>query len=342
MTNGYIGSYTKKNGKGIYRFELNENQSRIDLLETGFELEASTYLVRNNEVLYGINKEGEQCGVASLKIDDNGELHLLNKCLSSKAGTGCYVSISEDKRYLFEAVYGAGIIRMYELNTHTGEIIRLIQELAHDFPTGTHERQDHPHAHYINQTPDGKYVAVTDLGADRIVTYKFDDNGFEFYKESLFKDSDGTRHIEFHDNGKFAYVVHELSNTVSVAEYNDGKFEELERHLTIPENFDGDTKLAAVRLSHDQQFLYVSNRGHDSIAIFKVLDNGQHLELVTITESGGQFPRDFNIASSDDLLVCAHEQGDSVVTVFERNKGTGKITLCDNTRVASEGVCVIF
>ena len=80
---------------------------------------------------------------------------------------------------------------------------------------------------------------------------------------------------------------------MSVAEYNDGKFEELERHLTIPENFDGDTKLAAVRLSHDQQFLYVSNRGHDSIAIFKVLDNGQHLELVTITESGGQFPRDF-------------------------------------------------
>ena len=70
---------------------------------------------------------------------------------------------------------------------------------------------------------------------------------------------------------KFAYVVHELSNTVSVAEYNDGKFEELERHLTIPENFDGDTKLAAVRLSHDQQFLYVSNRGHDSIAILKFL-----------------------------------------------------------------------
>ncbi len=140
MTNGYIGSYTKKNGKGIYRFELNENQSRIDLLEIGFELEASTYLVRNNEVLYGIN-EGEQCGVASLKIDDNGELHLLNKCLSSKAGTGCYVWILRRLNNLFEAVYGAGIIRMYELNTHTGEIIRLIQELAHDFPTGTHERQ---------------------------------------------------------------------------------------------------------------------------------------------------------------------------------------------------------
>ena len=92
---------------------------------------------------------------------------------------------------------------------------------------------------------------------------------------------------------------------MSVAEYNDGKFEEPERHLTIPENFDGDTKLAAVAfISYDQQ-LYVSNRGHDSIQILKVLDNGQHLELVTITESGGQFPRDFNIASSDDLLVCA-------------------------------------
>lgn len=110
MTNGYIGSYTKKNGKGIYRFELNENQSRIDLLETGFELEASTYLVRNNEVLYGINKEGEQCGVASLKIDDNGELHLLNKCLSSKAGTGCMYRFQKIndiylKRYMVLASY---------------------------------------------------------------------------------------------------------------------------------------------------------------------------------------------------------------------------------------------
>uniref|UniRef100_UPI001BFD15F4 beta-propeller fold lactonase family protein n=1 Tax=Staphylococcus aureus TaxID=1280 RepID=UPI001BFD15F4 len=93
MTIGDIGSFTKKNGKGMYRFEVNENQTRSDLLETGFELEASTYLVRNNQVLYGINKEGEQCGVASLNIDDNGELHLLIKCLSSKAGTGCYVSI---------------------------------------------------------------------------------------------------------------------------------------------------------------------------------------------------------------------------------------------------------
>ncbi len=126
------------------------------------------------------------------------------------------------------------------------------------------------HTHYINQTPDGKYVAVTDLGADRIVTYKFDDNGFEFYKESLFKDSDGTRHIEFHDNGKFAYVVHELSNTVSVAEYNDGKFEELERHLTIPENFDGDTKLQqCVCLMINNSYMYLI--GHDSIAILKFL-----------------------------------------------------------------------
>lgn len=342
MTQGYIGSYTKKNGKGIYHFDLNEDQSSIDLLETGFELEASTYLVRNNHFLYGITKEGEQCGVASLKIDGNGKLSLLNKCLPSTAGTGCYVSLSEDKQYLFEAVYGAGIIRMYELDTYTGEIVRLVQELTHDFQTGSHDRQDRPHAHYINQTPDGKCVAVTDLGADRIVTYTFDKNGFEYYSQSQFKDSDGTRHIEFHNNGKYAYVVHELSNTVSVTKYNDGKFEEVERHLTIPENFDGDTKLAAVRLSQDQRFLYVSNRGHDSIAIFKVLENGQHLELVTITESGGEFPRDFNITSSDKFLVCAHEQGDSVVTVFERSKETGEITRCDSSQKAPEGVCVIF
>ncbi|THE22532.1 beta-propeller fold lactonase family protein, partial [Ligilactobacillus animalis] len=147
-------------------------------------------------------KEGEQCGVASLKINENGKLSLLNKCLYSTAGTGCYVSLSDDKQYLFEAVYGAGIIRIYELDTYTGEIVRLIQELAHHFQTGSHDRQDRPHAHYISQTPDGKYVAVTDLGAGRIVTYTFDENGFEFYSQSQFKESDGTRHIEFHNKRK--------------------------------------------------------------------------------------------------------------------------------------------
>ena len=115
------------------------------------------------------------------------------------------------------------------------------------------------------------------------MSYTFSENGLKEHAVSEFNAADGTRHIAFHENGKYAYVVHELSNIVSVTKYEDGRFKELERHLTIPEHFDGATKLAAVHLSHDQQFLYVSNRGHDSIAIYKVLEKELNLNWLILS-----------------------------------------------------------
>ncbi|RFD72520.1 lactonase family protein [Staphylococcus pasteuri] len=342
MTKGYIGSYTKNKGQGIYQFDFDEQQGQMTQVETANQIEASTYLTRNDQFLYAITKEGDNCGVASFKIGNDGQLTLINKCLASQNGTGCYIQVSTNGAFLFEAVYGAGLARIYKLNPTTGEIEKLIQELEHDFPLGPHERQDHAHVHFLNETPDGKYVVGTDLGTDRIVAYTYGDNGLNEHAVSQFTPADGTRHIAFHENGNYAYVVHELSNIVSVTKYNDGHFEELERHLTIPEDYKGATKLAAVHLSHDQQFLYVSNRGHDSIAIYKVLENGAKLELVDIVLSGDEFPRDFNITESDQYLICAHQEGQSKVTVFERDKNKGTLTLIDEATNAPEGVCVIF
>ena len=249
MTIGYIGSYTKQNGKGIYRFELEDLKGTIKEVQTGYEIVASTYLTRNENYLYAITKENENCGVASFKITQDGGLELINKCLASKNGTGCYIQISSDNNYLFEAVYGAGIARIYKVNKNTGEIEKLIEELEHEYPTGPHERQESPHVHFLNETPDKKYVVAADLGSDRIVTYTYGDEGLKEYAVSQFKEADGTRHITFSKDGKYAYVVHELSNYVSVTEYHDGEFKEIERHLTIPQDFKGESKLAAVRLS---------------------------------------------------------------------------------------------
>jgi len=342
MTIGYIGSYTKKNGKGIYRFDLNDELGKIEKVDIGYEIQASTYLTRNDKFLYAITKEGEDCGVASFKFQGEGKLELINKCLSSKNGTGCYIQVSSDGNYLFEAVYGAGIVRIYKLNKHTGEIEKLIEELAHNYPTGPHERQKSSHVHFLNETPDQKYIVATDLGTDRVVAYSYGEDGLEEYAVSQFEEADGPRHITFSSDGKHAYIVHELSNYVSVTEYNDGKFTEIERHLTIPHDFKKDSKLAAVRLSHNEKHLYVSNRGHDSIAIFEVINNGKSLELVDIQPTQDEFPRDFNITLSDRYIICAHQEGDSKVSVFQRDDGTGKLKLIDNQETAPEGVCVIF
>lgn len=339
---GYIGSYTKKEGKGIYRFVLDESKAAIEKVETGFEIEASTYLARKNQFLYAITKEGERCGIASFRVENDGELVLLNKCLDSVEGTGCYISVSDDGEYLFEAVYGAGIIRLYELDSATGEVVSLVEELKHNYKTGPHERQDHPHVHYAHQTPDKKFVAACDLGTDRIVSYSFNENGYDVAAISEFEAGFGPRHIEFHENGKFAYVVHEIANKVSVTQYVNGHFEEIANYSTVPEDFNGESKLAGVHLSHDQRYLYISNRGHDSIAVFAVNEKGDELEFVEIVPSGDEFPRDFNITEDDNYLVCAHQEGEYKVTVFERHPESGKLSLTDGQHHAAEGVCVIF
>ena len=340
---GFIGSYTKKDGKGIYRFELDRKIGAISQTATGYEIEASTYLARSGTYLYAITKDGDQCGVASFEIDGTGRITPLNTCLASTKGTGCYLEVSPDGQYLFEAVYGAGVARMYRLNKETGEVDALIDEVQHDYPTGPNEdRQDAPHVHMLTVTPDQRYVVAMDLGTDRVVTYTYDEQGLHVHHVTEVEPGDGPRHMVFHENGKYAYLVHELSNQVSVLAYEDGAFKALSRHATIPNDFTGDTKLAAVRLAHNHRHLYVSNRGHDSIAIFDVAYAGDALEPIDIVPSGGEFPRDFNISPDDKYLVCAHQEGKSLITVFERDLKTGQLTLTDAEAKAPEGVCVTF
>ncbi|UXR81938.1 beta-propeller fold lactonase family protein [Staphylococcus sp. IVB6214] len=342
-TKGYIGSYTKKEGKGIYHFELDEQTGKIKTVETAYELNASTYLSQFKDTLIAFTKDDERAGVVTFNIKDDNALEETARSLESLKGSACYVSASPEGEFIFEAVYGDGIARIYEFDAEKQQVGKLIEEVYHDYTPGPNvARQEASHVHYIEVTPEQKYVVAVDLGADLLVTYHYGHQGLNVAHRTELQPGDGPRHIAYHKTGRYAYVVNELSNTVVVMDYEDGRFTERERHLTIPEDFLHPTKLAAVHLSHDQQYLYISNRGHDSIAIFKVLDDGARLELVDIVLSGDEFSRDFNITPSDDYLVVAHEQGDSKVVVFKRDKATGRLTLTDDSQQAAEGVCVKF
>ncbi|PTG78006.1 hypothetical protein BU657_08130 [Staphylococcus chromogenes] len=340
---GYIGSYNKKEGKGLYYFELDENQNRITQIDTAYELNASTYFDIYKDTLVAITKNDTYSGVATFKIKSDGQLEKTGECLDSLKGSGCYVAFSPDGQFVFEAVYGDGIARIYEFDEKNQKVVRLIEEVYHEYPKGPNvDRQDQSHVHYLEVTPEEKYVVAVDLGSDLLVTYHYGTKGLEVAHRTEMLPGDGPRHIAYHQSGRYAYVVNELSNTVVVMSYHDGQFQPLERHLTIPEAFLQPTKLAAVHLSEDQKFLYISNRGHDSIAIFKILEDGAKLQLVDIVSTGDVFPRDFNISPSGKQLVVAHEQGDSKVVVFERNIENGTLTKKDDAAFAAEGVCVKF
>nr|WP_263312767.1 beta-propeller fold lactonase family protein [Mammaliicoccus sp. Marseille-Q6498] len=341
-TKGFIGSYTKKEGKGIYRFDVDESDQTIEKVEVGYEVEASTYLTQHNQFLYAIKRNGDDCGIASFLINEDGSLTYINDCLASQEGTGCYLSVSKDGKYLFESVYGIGIIRMYKLNPETGEVLNLIDDY-HGTGHGPHEeRQECSHMHFAQQTPDLDYIVTIDLGADVINTFKFSDEGLELYNTLEVQAGSGPRHIVFHPSGEYAYLVSELSNTIRVLTYKHGVFTEIgEPLMTIPEDFDLNSQIAAIRLTNDGRFIYTSNRGHNSIAVFKILGEGADLELVEIVSSGGTWPRDINITPSDSFIVAAHEHSYNLV-LFSRNKETGHLTEIENEQKASEGVCVQF
>lgn len=341
-TKGFIGSYTKKDGKGIYQFVLDESNQTIESVETGYEVQASTYLTQYEQYLYAIKKEGNRCGVASFKIDETGDLTFINDCLASTDGTGCHISISKDGQFLFESVYGAGIVRLYKRNNGNGEIEKLIDTYYGVESGPNQQRQESSHMHFVEQTPDLNYMVAVDLGGDVLNTFQFSNDGLKLVHILKVEPGSGPRHLVFHPSGKYAYLVTELSNTIKVLRYQNGIFEDNGQTLsTIPEDFNMNSQIAAVRLSQDAKFIYASNRGHNSIAVYRVEEEGAYIELVEIVSSGGMWPRDFNITMSDAFLVVAHEHSYDVV-LFSRNKQTGKLTEVENEQKAAEGVCVQF
>lgn len=333
---GLLGSYTKNDGKGIYTFEIDTDLKKITSVETGYEVGASTYIQKYKDKLYGIKKEEQGAGIQSYQIDE--ELTVINDLLES-TDSGCHLWISRDGKYLLEAVYGSGMVRLYVLDDN-GAVVQLIDTHQQQGSGPNKERQDNAHTHYIQETPDGYAVAV-DLGTDEVITFTFGDEGFKQVGVLDVEPGMGPRHLIFHENGKYAYLFTELSNEVVVLSYNDGKFEMKEKYSALPEDFTGHSQGAAIRMSHDQQFVYASNRGHQSIAVYKVQGEGEALELVEIITTQGDWPRDFNIDNSDKYLVCAHER-DGVLSLFERDEQTGRLTLLDDSARAPEAVCVQF
>mgnify|MGYP003304206205 CR=1 FL=1 len=168
-------------------------------------------------------------------------------------------------------------------------------------------KKKEPHTHFVDKTPDDKYLLVTDLGLDKIFIY---DKDLNLHNSVSLNKGAGPRHLAFSDDGKICYCINELNSTVSVLEYSDGILTLLDSYSTLPENYCGENAAAAIRVHNG--YVFVSNRGHNSIACFKI--SGKTLKLVNVTSCEGDFPRDINIY--ENLLFSANQK-DGTLTVFE-------------------------
>ncbi|MFC4404764.1 lactonase family protein [Gracilibacillus xinjiangensis] len=336
---GYVGTYTKKTSKGVYRFELDLDKKELQNVQVAAELDNPTYVTvsKNNQYLYAVSKEGENGGVTSFSIKEEGDLVKLNS-QASAGSPPCHVSVNSDNTLVVAANYHTKFVEAYSVNTD-GSINGGFA--AQHEGSGPHERQEKPHLHYAGFTPDEKYVIVVDLGTDTVTSYQPVNGKLNEVSVLKTKSGSGPRHLTFHPNGEYAYVMTELSNEVITLRYlGDGKFEEIQYSPAIPDDFTDNSQGSAIHISSDGKFVYAGNRGHNSIAIYKV-EGDFKLSFVGWTDTEGDWPRDFVLDPTEQFVIASNQESDTLV-LFERNKEKGTLTLVQKDVKVPEPVCVKF
>ena len=330
----YFGSYTKRSSEGVYVADFDGQTGQLSNLEVLVKENNPTYLsFARDGALYTVGATEDGGGIAA--YDANHQL--LNHVVEEGAPL-CYVAVDEERGLVYGANYHKGQVLVYKRQADGS--LALADQVTH-VGSGPHANQASAHAHYADLTPD-KYLVACDLGCDKVLTYEVDADG-KLAPLASYQSAPGAgpRHIVFHPTAKIAYLICELNSTIEVLIYDGlGQFELLQTISTLPEDHTGFNGTAAIRISNDGQFVYASNRGHDSIAVYKVLGDAS-LELVEIVSSQGQTPRDFILSPDNQFLIAAHQDSDNV-TVFARNAETGKLSEISHDFLVSEAVCVLF
>lgn len=351
----YVGTYTAEGSKskGIYAYRFDADTSEITSVGLAAETINPSFLAvhPNHRFLYAVNETGDYKGqksgaVSAFAIDHaTGKLTLLNQ-VASKGADPCYITVDKTGKFVLVANYTGGSVAVFPVlkDGKLGEASAFVQHTGH----GTNpERQEGPHAHSIDLSPDNRFAIVDDLGLDQSIVYKFDSakgslvpNGAQFGKAEA---GAGPRHLALHPSGKFAYVVNEMGSDVSVFAFDAaaGVLHPLQTISTVPKGFAEHNDDAEIQVHPSGKFLYASNRGHDSIAVFAVDSAKGTLTTVEITSTGGKEPRSFEIDPTGKLLFAANQKSDNIV-IFKIDAKTGKLTPTGQVLDVASPVCVKF
>lgn len=351
----YIGTYTEKTkSKGIYAFRFEDASGKLSPIGVVAETINPSFLAvhPNGKYLYAVNEtskfgEEESGAVSAFSIDrKTGKLRLLNQVTSRGAGP-CYISLDKTGRYVLVANYDVGTVAVFPVQDG-GQLGKYTGFARHSGRGVNKERQEGPHAHWIATSPDNQFVLSADLGIDRILVSRFHlpDGAFTPNKPNpgaKLKAGAGPRHAAFSPNGKFIYVASELNSTVTAFSYNakDGSLRELEGLSTLPKDFSGANDVAEIAVHPSGKFLYVSNRGRDSIAVFSIDPRKGTLKPVADIATQGKTPRNFVIDPTGKFLLAANQESNDIV-IFHIDPATGSLTLTGQVADVPAPVCIVF
>ncbi len=353
----YLGTYTRTTPGGahrpeaIFQFDLDPATGKLTPLGVTCGVRNPSYLAfsPNAAHLYAVSETGDtpgerSGGAAAFKVEADGSLTLLNQQVTHGAAP-CYVSTDRGGRLLFAANYHSGTLTVFPI-LPGGALAEASQVIQHQGHSVFSPNQDSAHAHSILPDPANRFVLAADLGMDQVRIHRLDAaNGqLVFHGAAHLRPGAGPRHIVFHPNQRWVYVSNELDSSVTAFQW-DGEAGSLSEMGTLPTLPPVPAKpanaVADLHLTPDGRFLYVSNRGHNSLARYAVDARSGTLTALGHTPSGGNGPRGFDISPEGRWLVCAHQHSNDVF-VFEIDPLTGDLRPNAEKVTVPASVCVKF
>ena len=352
----FVGTYTlgnvvneKLKSKGIYILGYNSTDGTLEILNTALEKDNPSFLAisPNGNYLYSVGEIDDKRGgaLSAYKIDkENCTLSIINS-ISTGSNGPCHLMTDLNGYILLAANYAGGASTLAKIKSD-GSLDEEVQVIQHEGSSVNPERQMEPHAHSINVSPSGNYALVPDLGTDKVIIYKIDHTSkkLKINEPGFTKVSPGMgpRHLEFHPNGNVVYVINELGATITIFDFDDenGALSEVETVSTLPAD-SNQKSCADIHISKDGKYLYGSNRGHNSIAIYKVSSDGRKIENIDFQSTLGETPRNFALDPKGNFLLAANQDSSDIFT-FKINKDNGKLDPTGSKINIPYPVCIKF
>ncbi len=348
----YVGTYTRETSAGIYAYRFDVTSGQAKPLGLVADVRDPSFLAihPDGKHLYAVTESDDfdsdgSGSVSSFAIDpSSGDIQKLNE-VSSKGGWPCHLNIDRSGRMLIVANYKGGSVASFPVNPD-GTLGAASSFFQHD-GRSVHSRQEQPHAHSADFSPDGRFAFFSDLGLDQVKIYRADPATASLTPHEppyvTVEPGSGPRHFAQHPGGRFAYGLNELSSTVTAYAYvpDAGTLEVLQTISTLPAAFDGENYTAEIQVHPSGRFVYGSNRGHDSIAIFAVDEGTGQLEPIAQVLTNGSWPRNFAIDPTGSYLLAANQNSDNI-SVFRIDPDTGLLHATAAGVSIDAPVCIVF
>tara|TARA_R110002073_G_scaffold139232_2_gene289412 strand:+ start:197201 stop:198316 length:1116 start_codon:yes stop_codon:yes gene_type:complete len=339
----YVGTYTDGESEGIYKYKLLKD-GQLERVGLVAKTVNPSYLTKSDDGKYllAVNEVNNNDGsgfIESFKITKD-SLILIDKA-SSGGAYPCYLTTNSNN-YILAANYTGGNLGLLQLNSK-GELSDLLDVEQHE-GNGATERQKGPHVHAAKLGSDNTIISA-DLGTNELWFSKIDTLTNQF--QPLSQDrlemeiGAGPRHFVIHPNGMWVYVINELNSTITLVNKTTSGTYQVEASIsTLPTDFEGANSCADIHISWGGKFVYASNRGHDSIAIFKVNQQDGTLSFMGTEPTRGKSPRNFSLSPDENFVIVANQNTDNIIS-FKRDQGTGMLSFVDEIK-APKPVCILF